>query len=86
MPMNNKNGGKSKGMKRERNSVVRTGTVSKIFGSMYEIIDDETQFKILATLNGKMRMNSIRLIIGDKVDVEVSEYDLSRGRIVYRHR
>lgn len=72
---------------KENNSIKRTGTVTKIFGSMYEITDSENpDFKILATLNGKMRMNSIKLIIGDKVEVEVSEYDLTRGRVVYRFR
>lgn len=70
----------------EKNSIRRVGTVTKIHGSMYEVTDDQGGFKILATLNGKMRMNSIRLTIGDKVDVELSEYDLTRGRIVYRHR
>jgi translation initiation factor IF-1 len=64
----------------------RLGTVTKVHGGTYEVVDDETGMKILCTLNGKMRMHSIRLIIGDKVDVEVSAYDLTKGRVVYRHR
>ena len=64
----------------------RRGTVSKVHGGTYEVIDDGTGAKVLCTLNGKMRMHSIRLIIGDKVDVEVSAYDLTKGRVVYRHR
>jgi translation initiation factor IF-1 len=41
---------------------------------------------VLATISGKMRKNYIRLLPGDKVKVELSPYDLSRGRITYRYR
>lgn len=41
--------------------------------------------KILAHVSGKMRMNFIRLLPGDKVSVQLSPYDLSKGRIIYRH-
>lgn len=41
---------------------------------------------ILAYLGGKLRQNNIRIITGDKVELEMSPYDLKRGRIVYRHR
>lgn len=41
---------------------------------------------VLATISGKMRKNRIRILIGDRVDVEMSPYDLSRGRITYRHK
>ena len=41
---------------------------------------------VLATISGKMRKNYIRILPGDKVNVELSAYDLSRGRITYRHR
>lgn len=64
----------------------RVGTVTKIHGSAYEVQDAETGMKISCTLNGKMRMHSIKLTLGDKVDVEVSVYDLTKGRIVYRHK
>ena len=42
--------------------------------------------EILAYLSGKMRKNYIRILLGDRVRVEVSPYDLSRGRIVYRQK
>jgi translation initiation factor IF-1 len=42
--------------------------------------------KVLAHISGKMRMNFIRILPGDKVTVELSPYDLSRGRIVYRFK
>ena len=41
---------------------------------------------VLATISGKMRKHYIRILPGDKVKVELSPYDLSRGRITYRHR
>ena len=40
--------------------------------------------KILAHISGKMRMNFIRILPGDRVKIELSPYDLSKGRIVYR--
>jgi translation initiation factor IF-1 len=42
--------------------------------------------KVLAHISGKMRMNFIRILPGDKVTVELSPYDLSRGRITYRKK
>jgi translation initiation factor IF-1 len=41
---------------------------------------------VLATISGKMRKNYIRILPGDRVKVELSAYDLSRGRITYRYR
>jgi translation initiation factor IF-1 len=42
--------------------------------------------EVLATISGKMRKNYIRILPGDRVKVELSAYDLSRGRITYRYR
>jgi translation initiation factor IF-1 len=44
----------------------------------------ENGHKVLAHVSGKMRMNYIRILAGDKVKVELSPYDLSRGRITFR--
>jgi|HubBroStandDraft_5_1064220.scaffolds.fasta_scaffold16195_4 translation initiation factor IF-1 len=41
-------------------------------------------YSVLCTLSGKIRTNSVRILLGDKVRIEVSEYDTSMGRIVYR--
>ena len=46
----------------------------------------EKDHVIIATISGKMRMNYIRILPGDKVSVEMSPYDLSRGRITYRYK
>ncbi|MEW6082466.1 MAG: translation initiation factor IF-1 [Bacillota bacterium] len=42
--------------------------------------------KVLAHVSGKIRMNFIRILPGDKVTIQLSPYDLSRGRIVYRYK
>ena len=46
----------------------------------------ENDHIIISTLAGKLRKFRIRVIMGDRVDVEMTPYDLERGRIVYRHR
>ena len=46
----------------------------------------ENGHEILATISGKMRMHYIRILPGDKVGVEMSPYDLSRGRIIFRYK
>jgi translation initiation factor IF-1 len=46
----------------------------------------ESGHELLATISGKMRMNYIRILPGDKVSVEISPYDLTRGRINYRYK
>ncbi|HRQ86743.1 MAG TPA: translation initiation factor IF-1 [Candidatus Saccharibacteria bacterium] len=67
--------------------------VIKMRGKVVEALPN-TQFKIelenglsiIAYINGKMRKNYIRLVPGDSVDVEMTPYDLTKGRIVYRHK
>jgi len=46
----------------------------------------ETGHEVLAHISGKMRMNYITILTGDKVQVELSPYDMTRGRITYRYR
>ncbi|HHS96256.1 MAG TPA: translation initiation factor IF-1 [Phaeodactylibacter sp.] len=46
----------------------------------------QNDHRILATISGKMRMHYIKILPGDKVSVEMSPYDLSRGRITYRYK
>jgi translation initiation factor IF-1 len=46
----------------------------------------ENDHQVLAHISGKMRMNYIRILPGDKVLIELSPYDLTRGRIVYRYK
>lgn len=62
------------------------GTVLEALpNAMFKVEIDE-QHQVLAVLSGRMRMNFIRIVPGDKVRVELSPYDLSRGRITWRAR
>jgi translation initiation factor IF-1 len=62
------------------------GEVVEALPSTMFRIQVEDGHEVLAKISGKMRKNYIRILPGDKVKVELSPYDLSRGRITYRHR
>jgi translation initiation factor IF-1 len=62
------------------------GTISEVLGNAMFRVELENGHKILAYPCGKMRRYFIRIIPGDKVTVALSPYDLTRGRIVYRHK
>ena len=49
-------------------------------------VELENDLSIIAHISGKMRKNYIRLVPGDMVDVEMTPYDLTKGRITYRHK
>jgi translation initiation factor IF-1 len=59
--------------------------LEKLPGVMFRV-ELETGQEILAHISGKMRMYYIRILPGDKVKVELSPYDLTRGRITYRYK
>ncbi len=60
------------------------GTVLEAMPNTVFQVELESGHKILAHISGKLRMNYIRILPGDKVIVELSPYDLTRGRIVWR--
>jgi translation initiation factor IF-1 len=62
------------------------GTVSDVLPSAMFRVDLENGHKLLATTAGKMRRFRIRILAGDRVTVEMSPYDLTRGRITFRHK
>lgn len=62
------------------------GTVLDTLPNAMFKVELENGHKILAHVSGKIRMNYIRILPGDKVTVEMSPYDLSRGRITYRYK
>jgi translation initiation factor IF-1 len=62
------------------------GTVIEPLPNAMFRVELETGHKVLAHVSGKMRMHFIRILPGDKVIVELSPYDLSRGRITYRYK
>ena len=49
-------------------------------------VELENRHNVLATISGKLRMNYIRILPGDKVTLEMSPYDLSKGRIIWRDK
>jgi len=67
-------------------TVEYTGTVVESLPNTMFRVELENGHKVLAYLSGKMRKFYIRIYLGDKVKVEMSPYDLTRGRITYRMR
>lgn len=63
-----------------------SGTIVEVLPRGMFRVQLENKHIIIGTLAGKLRKFQIRVIMGDKVDVEMTPYDLERGRIVYRHR
>jgi translation initiation factor IF-1 len=62
------------------------GTVVEPLPNAMFRVELENGHRVLAHISGKMRMHYIRILPGDKVVVELSPYDLSRGRITYRYK
>ncbi len=62
------------------------GTVTESLPNATFRVELENGHKVLAHISGKMRMHYIKILPGDKVKVQLSPYDLSRGRIVYRSK
>ena len=62
------------------------GTVVETLPNAMFRVELENGHRVLAHISGKMRMHYIKILPGDKVSVELSAYDLSRGRITYRGR
>ena len=64
---------------------VQATVVETLPNAMFKVQLDNGEV-ILAHVSGKIRMNYIRILPGDKVTVEISPYDLTRGRITFRHK
>lgn len=62
------------------------GTVLKTLPNAMFKVELENKHQVLAHISGKMRMHFIKILPGDKVSVEMSPYDLTRGRITYRYK
>lgn len=67
-------------------SIEFEGTVTDVLPSAMFRVNLENGHGVLATVAGKMRKFRIRILAGDRVTVEVSPYDLTRGRIIFRHK
>lgn len=62
------------------------GTIRETLPNAMFRVELDNGHMVLAHVSGKMRMNFIRILPGDKVTVELSPYDLTRGRIIYREK
>lgn len=62
------------------------GVVSEVLPNVTFRVKLENDHEVLAHISGKMRMYYIKILQGDRVTVELSPYDLSKGRIVYRYK
>lgn len=71
--------------KEEEKIQVEGVVIEALPGTQFKVRLDNN-YEVLAYLSGKMRKYYIRILLGDRVRVEMSPYDLSRGRIVYRHK
>ena len=63
-----------------------TGVVLELLPNAMFKVKLENDHEVLAHTSGKVRKNRIRVLVGDKVDVEMTPYDLTKGRIIYRHK
>jgi translation initiation factor IF-1 len=79
--------GKETGRSVPKDDVIEVeGTVVEPLPNAMFRVELENGHKVLAHISGKMRMHYIRILPGDRVKVELSPYDLTRGRVVYRFR
>jgi translation initiation factor IF-1 len=70
----------------KQEGVTVEGTVVEALPNAMFRVELENKHTVLAHISGKMRMHFIKILPGDKVTVELSPYDLSRGRITYRYK
>lgn len=63
-----------------------TGEVTEVLPNAMFKVKLENGHEILAHTSGRMRKNRIRILEGDKVDVEMTPYDLTKGRVIFRHK
>ena len=73
-------------MSKEEAIEVTATVLETLPNAMFKVEVDNNKHEVLAHVSGKMRKNFIRILPGDKVLVELSPYDLKRGRITYRYK
>ncbi len=72
--------------KPKEDAIVLEGTVTESLPNAMFRVELENGHQVLAHISGKMRMHYIRILPGDRVQVELTPYDLERGRITYRYK
>ena len=70
----------------KQTSIELDGTIIEALSNAMFRVELENGHIITAHISGKMRMNKIRILMGDKVKVEMSAYDLNKGRVVFRDK
>jgi translation initiation factor IF-1 len=73
-------------VEKERGIEVEGSVIENLPNARFRVRLDEGDMEVLAHVSGKMRMHYIRILPGDRVRLELSPYDLTRGRIVYRYK
>ena len=82
---------KTERVKKQKDDVIEVEAVvlESLPNAMFRCAIDgasETQEPVLATISGRIRTNYVKILVGDKVTIELSPYDLTRGRITFRYR
>lgn len=72
--------------KEKKNTIQMDGTVIEVLPNAFFRVQLDNGHIVLAHVSGKMRIHFIKVIKGDRVTVELSPYDLTRGRIIYRYK
>lgn len=70
----------------KQDAIKQDGTITEALSNAMFRVKLQNGHEIIATISGKMRMHYIRILPGDKVQVELTPYDLTRGRITYRYK
>ncbi len=70
----------------KQNAIEQDGTILESLSNPMFRVELENGVQIIAHISGKMRLHYIRILPGDKVKVEMSPYDLTKGRIVFRYK
>jgi len=74
---------KNKGQQKAQ-AIEVEGTVRELLPNAMFLVELDNGHKVLAHISGKMRMHYIKIVRGDRVKIELSPYDLTKGRIIYR--
>ena len=70
----------------KQSSIEQDGTILEALSNAMFRVELENGHELIAHISGKMRMHYIKILTGDKVKVEMSPYDLTKGRITYRYK
>ena len=70
----------------KQNAIEQDGTIVEALSNAMFRVELQNGHEVIAHISGKMRMHYIKILPGDKVRIEMSPYDLTKGRIVYRYK